>query len=177
MAPSPLAFAEGSQASDPYWRSRQNMPISQDPSKPSDYALLAGNSNLPLAESVAKRLGTSLAPGIMKKFADGEIRCEFKQDDVAGKHCYILQPTCRPVNDNFMELVTMVSACRRAGALSVTVLSPYYGYARQDRGQKGKATPITSGDVSQILEFMGVSRIVTVDLHSLQTTGMVSAKC
>jgi len=71
----------------------------------------------------------------------------------------------------------MISACRRAGALSVTVVSPYYGYARQDRGAKGKASPVTSGDVSQILEFVGASRIITVDLHSLQTTGMVSPRC
>ena len=78
-----------------------------------------------------------------------------------------MQPTCRPVNDSFMELVTMVSACRRAGALSVTVIVPYYGYARQDRGYKGKAVPITSGDVSQILEFIGANRIISVDLHSL----------
>lgn len=71
----------------------------------------------------------------------------------------------------------MISACKRGGCLSVTVISPYYGYARQDRGAKGKATPITSGDVSQIIEFMGATRIITVDLHSLQTTGMVSSKC
>lgn len=75
-----------------------------------------------------------------------------------------------------MELVTMISACRRAGALSITVVAPYYGYARQDRkADKGKACPITSGDVSQIIEFMGATRIISVDLHSLQTTGMV--KC
>ena len=126
---------------------------------------------------MATRLGTSLANGIVAKFADGEIRCDFAADDVSGKHCYIVQPTCRPVNDSLMELVTMISACRRAGAISVTVVAPYYGYARQDRSYKGRAVPITSGDVSQILEFMGASRIISVDLHSLQTTGMVSAKC
>ena len=71
----------------------------------------------------------------------------------------------------------MISACRRSGAKSVTVIAPYYGYARQDRGSKGKATPITSGDVAQILEFIGATRIISVDLHSLQTTGMVTAKC
>lgn len=159
---------------DPYWRSRLNMPISEDCK---DFVLLAGNSNPNLVNKVAQRLGTTLAPGIVQQFADGEVRCEFEADDVCGKHCYILQPTCRPVNDSLMELITMISACRRAGALSVTVVSPYYGYARQDRGTKGKATPVTSADVSQILEFMGASRIITVDLHSLQTSGMVTAKC
>ena len=92
--------------------------------------LLTGNANPELSNKVAARLGTNLAPGIVQKFADGEVRCEFMQADVEGKHCYILQPTCRPVNDSFMELVTMISACRRAGALSVTVIAPYYGYAR-----------------------------------------------
>lgn len=142
-----------------------------------DFVVLSGNSNPDLSKKVAQRLGTSLADGNVSQFADGEVRCDFKADDISGKHCYIVQPTCRPVNDSLMELVTMISACRRAGALSVTVIAPYYGYARQDRGTKGRAVPITSGDVSQIIEFMGATRIISVDLHSLQTTGMVSAKC
>ena len=162
------------QAADPYKRSRANEPIDNTRN---DFALLTGNANPELSRKVAARLGTSLAAGKVQKFADGEVRCEFNKADVEGKHCYILQPTCRPVNDSFMELVTMISACRRAGALSVTVIAPYYGYARQDRCDKGKATPITSGDTSQILEFMGANRIISVDLHSLQTTGMVTAKC
>ena len=150
------------QKDDPYWRSRNNEPI-----KASDFAILAGNANPALSKAVASRLGTKLAPGTVKKFADGEIRCEFDASDISGKHCYIMQPTCRPVNDSLMELITMISACRRAGALSVTVVAPYYGYARQDRGTPGKAVPITSGDVAQIIEFMGANRIISVDLHSL----------
>jgi len=102
------------------------MPISDS----NDFALLTGNSNPELSKRIAERLGTSLAPGTVQKFADGEVRCEFDADAVSGKHCYLIQPTCRPVNDSLMELVTMISACRRAGALSVTVVSPYYGYAR-----------------------------------------------
>ena len=141
------------------------------------FAILSGNSNRDLANKVAARLNTELLPGMVKRFADGEVRCEFDADHVSGAHCYIVQPTCRPVNDSLMELITMISACKRSGALSVTVIAPYYGYARQDRGAKGKATPITSGDVSQIIEFIGADRIITVDLHSLQTTGMVTAKC
>ncbi len=117
-------------------------------SPPPKFAILSGNSNPALAGKVASRLGARIIPGMVKKFADGEVRCEFEADDVEGRHCYIVQPTCRPVNDSLMELITMISACKRSGALSVTVIAPYYGYARQDRGSKGKATPITSGDVS-----------------------------
>ena len=100
---------------------------------PENVALLSGNSNKPLAEAVARALGTKLIPGEMRKFADGEVNCSFNAQDVQGKDCYIMQPTCRPVNDSYMELLFMVSACRRSGAKSVTVITPYYGYARQDR--------------------------------------------
>lgn len=91
------------------------------------------------------------------------------------KHCYIVQPTCRPVNDSLMQLVLMVSACKRSGATSVTVVMPYFGYARQDRRFGNKAVPISSADVAQMLEHAGVDRIVTVDLHALQCQGMVSS--
>lgn len=126
----PLAQAL-SQHDDPYWRSRANSQVTDKTGAPvTDFCVLAGNSNPELSKKVAARLGTQLAPGIVRKFADGEVRCEFDADDVAGKHCYIVQPTCRPVNDSLMELLTMISACKRAGCLSVTVVAPYYGYAR-----------------------------------------------
>lgn len=126
------------------------MPVCQPfaDGSPSDFAILAGNANPDLSNKVAARLGTSLAAGTLKSFNDGEVRCEFNAKDVSGKHCYIVQPTCRPVNDSIMELITMISACNRAGALSVTVIAPYYGYARADRGYPGIAAPITSGDVA-----------------------------
>ena len=86
---------------------------------------------------------------------------------MSGKHCYIVQPTSRPVNDNLMQLILMVSACKRSGAASVTVVVPYFGYARQDRRFKNQAVPISSADVSQILEHVGANRIISVDLHCL----------
>ena len=91
----------------------------------------------------------------------------FEAKDVSRKHCYIVQPTCRPVNDNLMQLILMIAACKRSGAASVTVIVPYYGYARQDRRFGNKAVPISCADVSQMLESAGVNRIISVDLHVL----------
>ena len=110
---------------DPYLRSRQGQAVEGN-----NFTVLAGNSNPELSRKVAARLGTNLATGTVKKFADGEVFCEFSKTSIEGKHCYIVQPTCRPVNDSLMELMTMISACKRNGALSVTVVAPYYGYAR-----------------------------------------------
>jgi ribose-phosphate pyrophosphokinase len=126
---------------------------------------MTGNSNKPLAESVAKALGVELLAEGCWSFADGEVYARFKAKDVIGKDCYIIQSTCRPVNDSFMELIAMVSACKRAGCRSVTAIVPYYGYARCDRRFTGDAQPISAADTTQILEFMGVNRVVAVDLH------------
>jgi ribose-phosphate pyrophosphokinase len=124
-----LVEAEASKKVDPYARSRNNEPI-QDADR---FVIISGNSSPELAQSIAKHLGTDLAEGKVRQFADGEINVQFAAKDVSGRDCYIVQPTQRPVNDNLMELIFMVSACRRAGARSVTVVTPYYGYARQDR--------------------------------------------
>lgn len=86
-----------------------------------------------MAEQIAKHLGTKLAQGKVKRFADGEVMVQFAASDVAGRDCYIVQSTQRPVNDTLMELIFMVSACKRAGARSVNIVTPYYGYARADR--------------------------------------------
>jgi ribose-phosphate pyrophosphokinase len=102
-----------------------------------------------LAESASAYLGTHLAPTTVKKFADGEVSVKIGQS-VSGKHCYIIQSTSPPsVNDALMELLLMISACKRAGATSVTCIIPYFGYARQDRrGRANEATPISAADVS-----------------------------
>lgn len=91
--------------------------------------VIAGSSNPMLAKAVEEYLGVSLAKTKLTRFADGETHIKVF-DNVNGKHVYILQPTCQPVNDNVMELFLTVSAVMRAGAASVTVLTPYYGYAR-----------------------------------------------
>ena len=159
---------------DPYTRSRKNEVLEQKGEH--GYVLLAGNANKDLAEKVAARLGTKLAEGNVRKFADGESGVDFRANDVSNRHCFIIQPTCKPVNDNLMELFLMISACRRSGAKSVSAICPYYGYARADRKFNNVACPISAAEVSGMLEFSGVDRIVTVDLHSLQTQGFVSSR-
>lgn len=94
--------------------------------------VVGGSSNQQLAKSVAEHLGTKLAESKTQRFADGETLVRVF-DNVNGKHVYIVQPTCPPVNDSLMELILTISAVKRAGAASVTLLMPYYGYARQDR--------------------------------------------
>ena len=87
-------------------------------------------------------------------------------DNVRGKHVYIIQPTCRPVNDNFMQLILSISAAKRAGASKVTCIVPYFGYARQDRKAEAQV-PISAGDVTQLLESAGCDHLVAVDLHCI----------
>jgi ribose-phosphate pyrophosphokinase len=97
-----------------------------------DAVIIGGQSNHKLAEGVAAYLGASLAKSEVRRFADGETSIKIS-DNVNGKHIYIVQPTCPPVNDSLMELLLTISACKRAGAATVTCIVPYYGYARQDR--------------------------------------------
>lgn len=88
----------------------------------------------------------------------------------------IVQSTSKPVNDNLMELIFMVSACKRAGAAHITVVMPFYGYARQERKKAGSVVPISAADVSQILESMGVDKIATIDLHAPAVMAVTTAK-
>ena len=97
-----------------------------------DAVIVSGQSNPQLAKGVAEYLGVNLAKSEVKRFADGETSVKVL-DNVNGKHVYIVQPTCPPVNDHLMELILTISACKRAGAATVTCIIPYYGYARQDR--------------------------------------------
>ena len=136
--------------------------------------LLTGTSNTELAEKVAKRLGTTLVTGRVGSFADGESLIEFQSKDVQGCHVYIVHSTCRPVNDTLMQLYLMITACKRAGAKSVNVITPYFGYARGDRRFNNMAVPITNSDVSKMLEFAGMDRMGTFDVHSLQIQGAPS---
>jgi hypothetical protein len=123
----PAASAEGA---DPYWRTRQGMKMDRH-----EEAVIIGatGSNPELAKAVSRGLGLKApASTVSKRFADGEVFVKV-DDNVNGKHVYIVQSTCPPVNDSLMELILTISACRRAGAASVTCIIPYYGYARQDR--------------------------------------------
>ncbi len=131
--------------------------------------ILAGNSNRPLAEAVAEQLKTSVAPAEVGKFSDGEIAINLPQT-VRGKDIFIIQSTSCPVNDNFMELLIMIDACKRASAGRITAVVPYFGYARQDRKARPR-DPITAKLCADILTAAGADRVMTMDLHAAQIQG------
>jgi len=122
-----------------------------------------------LAADIAKILGVNLGKATVGKFADGEVNIMI-HENVRGKDVYIVQPTGPPVNNNLIELLLMVSTLNRASARRVTVVIPYYGYARQDRKMQARV-PISAADVARLLEAMGVDRVVAVDLHCGQIQG------
>jgi ribose-phosphate pyrophosphokinase len=125
--------------------------------------IFSGNANPPLAKEIASYLGINLGKLTVSRFADGEVNV-MVQENVRGKDVYIIQPTCMPVNENLVELLLMVSTMRRASARRITVVIPYYGYARQDRKMTARV-PISAADVARLMEAMGVDRVVAVDLH------------
>lgn len=131
--------------------------------------LFSGNGNMGLSFEIAKLLGVNLGRATVSSFADGEINVMI-HENVRGKDVYIIQPTCPPVNNNLMELLLMVSCLNRASARRVTVVIPYYGYARQDRKMQARV-PISAADIARLLESMGVDRVIAVDLHCGQIQG------
>lgn len=131
--------------------------------------LFSGNGNLALSLEIAKTLGINLGKTTVGRFADGEVNVKILEN-VRGKDVYVIQPTCPPVNDNIMELLLMVSTLNRASARRITVVIPYYGYARQDRKMQARV-PISAADVARLLEAMGVDRVIAVDLHCGQIQG------
>lgn len=118
---------------------------------------------------IARTLGISLGRATVGSFADGEVNIQI-HENVRGKDVYIIQSTCPPVNNNLMELLLMVSTLNRASARRITVVIPYYGYARQDRKMQARV-PISAADVARLLEAMGIDRVVAVDLHCGQIQG------
>uniref|UniRef100_UPI0032D599AB ribose-phosphate pyrophosphokinase n=1 Tax=Lyngbya confervoides TaxID=207921 RepID=UPI0032D599AB len=131
--------------------------------------IFSGSANLPLAEEVARYLGVDLGPMVRKRFADGELYVQI-QESIRGCDVYLIQPTCHPVNDNLMELLIMIDACRRASARQVTAVIPYYGYARADRKTAGRES-ITAKLVANLITQAGASRVLAMDLHSAQIQG------
>lgn len=131
--------------------------------------LFSGNGNLALALEIAKILGINLGKATVGKFADGEVNVQI-HENVRGKDVYVIQPTCPPVNNNLMELLLMISTLNRASARRITVVIPYYGYARQDRKMQARV-PISAADVARLLEAMGIDRVIAVDLHCGQIQG------
>ena len=131
--------------------------------------VLSGNSNRPLAEAVAKELNLPLSDAEVGKFSDGEISITLPQT-VRGKDVFIIQSTSYPVNDNRMELLIMIDACKRASAGRITAVMPYFGYARQERKARPR-DPITAKLVADILTSAGANRVMTMDLHAAQIQG------
>ncbi len=131
--------------------------------------LFSGSANIPLAQEVARYLGMDLGPMIRKQFADGELYVQI-QESIRGADVYLIQPCCNPVNDNLMELLIMVDACRRASARQITAVIPYYGYARADRKTAGRES-ITAKLVANLVAGSGANRVLAMDLHSAQIQG------
>jgi ribose-phosphate pyrophosphokinase len=141
----------------------------------SSMVVFTGNANRELAEKIMAYLDFPLGEAEVSKFPDGEIKIVVKQD-VRGTDVFIIQPTCPPVNDTFMELLVMIDALRRASAERITAVIPYFGYARQDRKHSGRV-PITAKLVSNLLVTAGVNRILTMDLHASQIQGFFDIPC
>lgn len=131
--------------------------------------IFSGNSNHRLAESITRYMGIPLGAAMVTSFSDGEIQVEFKEN-VRGMDVFVIQSTCRPVNDNLIELLIMIDALKRASASRVTAVMPYYGYARQDRKVASRA-PITAKLVADIITAAGADRVLTIDLHAGQIQG------
>lgn len=131
--------------------------------------LFALNSNKPLAQEVADKIGLPLSKASISHFADGEIKVTI-DESVRGCETYIIQSVSAPVNTNLMELLIMVDALRRASAAKINVVMPYYGYARQDRKARSRE-PITAKLIANLLEMDQIDRLVTIDLHAAQVQG------
>lgn len=131
--------------------------------------LFVGNAHVELGKRVAKNLGIERGLMRCKQFSDGEIQLMI-EESARGNDVFILQPTCAPTNDNLMELLIMLDAFRRASASRITVVMPYYGYARQDKKTKPRE-PITARLVADLITQAGAMRIVAVDLHAEQIQG------
>ncbi len=134
-----------------------------------DFRIYAGNSNPSLAADIADRLDDELGELRLDRFSDGEIRTQFTQT-VRGMDVFLAQSTCRPVNENLMELLLMVDAANRASAARVTAIIPYFGYARQDRKDRPRV-PISAKLVANLLEEAGADRVLTMHLHADQIQG------
>jgi ribose-phosphate pyrophosphokinase len=128
--------------------------------------ILSGRAHPKLASEIATYLGIDLGNIELSNFPDGEINVKLDVN-VRGRDVFLVQPTCPPVNDNLMELLIIIDACKRASAERVTVVLPYFGYARQDRKDTGRV-PITAKLVANLVSKAGADRVLTMDLHAAQ---------
>lgn len=132
--------------------------------------VFSGNANPKLALSVMQHLNIPLGRATVNRFSDGEVAVEINEN-VRGQDVFVLQSTCAPTNDNLMELMIMVDALRRASARRITAAIPYYGYARQDRRPRSARVAISAKVVANMLQSVGVDRVLTMDLHADQIQG------
>jgi len=131
--------------------------------------IIAGTSNLPLSEKVAKYLGDKITDASIRRFADEEVYVEIKEN-IRGEDVFIIESLSFPANDNLMELLVIIDALKRASAKRITAVIPYYGYARQDR-KPGPRTPISAKLVANLITTAGADRVLTLDLHAEQIQG------
>jgi len=132
--------------------------------------IFAGTANPKLANDIARELGIPMGKASMGRFSDGEVAFEI-MENIRGSDIYLIQPTCAPTADNFVELLVMVDAMKRASASRVTAVIPYFGYARQDRRPRSARVPITAKVAAKMISTVGTDRVVTIDLHSDQIQG------
>ena len=131
--------------------------------------VFCGNSNPEFARTICKCLGIELGKSEVKTFADGEASVTLTET-VRGADVFLIQSTCKPVNDHLMEVLVMIDACRRASAGRITAVIPYFGYARQDRKAKSR-DPISAKLVANMITAAGADRVLTMDLHAAQIQG------
>ncbi len=140
------------------------------PMVPDNLMVFAGNANLPLAHAVVQHLNIALGRAQVSRFSDGEVMVEINEN-VRGKDVFVLQPTCQPTNDNIMELMIMVDALKRSSAGRITATIPYFGYARQDRRPRSARVAISAKVVANMMQSVGVNRVLVMDLHADQIQG------
>ena len=135
-----------------------------------DFMIFTGNANPVLAAEIAQHLGTQLGAANVGRFSDGEVTVEITQN-VRARDVFVIQSTCAPTNENLMELIIMVDALKRASAARISAVIPYFGYARQDRRPRSSRVPISAKVVANMLQTVGVNRVLTMDLHADQIQG------
>ena len=139
-----------------------------------DFMVFTGNANPTMAAEIAKHLGIELGAAHVGRFSDGEVTVEINQN-VRARDVFVVQSTCAPTNESLMELLIMVDALKRASAERISAVIPYFGYARQDRRPRSSRVPISAKMVADLLQTVGVARVLTMDLHADQIQGFFNS--
>ena len=132
--------------------------------------IFSGNANKPLAQAVCRELGIRLGKALVSTFSDGEVQVEI-EENVRRQDVFVLQSTCAPTAEHFMELMVLIDALKRASASSITAVVPYFGYARQDRRPRSSRVAITAKVAAKMFTAAGADNVLTVDLHADQIQG------